>query len=148
MVYAKIFSILPLFFIELAAIVSLISFRENFPRSMKMLSLVWLFVFAVEIIGHITGLMGIRNFWIYDIFDIIFLFSLAVIYRMVINTKVIKLLVGIFCVVFPLLAIANIVFIQKLQEYNSLNYLFGGAFMILLVGTYFWQLYASVETTN
>ncbi len=146
MVYNKIIAILPLFFIELAAVVSLLSFRDNFPVSLKRLSIVWLFMFAVEIAGHITGIMHLRNFWLYNLFDIIFLLSLASIYYYLIKSRMVKVIIRIFCIAFPLFGAVNIIFIQKLVDYNSLNYVCGGAFMVLLAAAYFWQLYASEET--
>ena len=144
----KIISILPLFFIELAVLVSLLSFRDNFPFNLKRLSLLWIFMFLVEITGHITGMMKIRNFWLYTIFDIIFFLSLAFIFYQQLNSRLTRSIIRIFCIVFSLFAFCNIIFIQKLRDYNSFNYITGGTFIILLAVVYFRKLYEEEKTDS
>ena len=146
MPYDKIINILPLFFIEMAALVSLLSFRERFPVNMRWLSLIWVGVFLVEVTGHVTGLFGIRNFWLYNCFDIFFVIGIALVYRQELKSPVLKKTIVVFLAFFAVFALINIIFLQQLRNYNSLNYISGGAFLILLAGAFFWQLYASDDT--
>ncbi len=143
---SKILSILPLFFIQLAATISLVSFRDRFPLYMRWLSLVWIFTFAVEITGHITGLMNIRNVWLYNFFDIVFYILLIYIVSSRLKSRVVQLISRYFIIAFFLFSLYNIFFIQKLYNYNSYGFIAGGTFLILLSALYLREQYISEDT--
>jgi hypothetical protein len=146
MVLDKIFAILPLFFILIAATVSLLSFRDNFPVNLKRLSVLWVFIFLVEITGHITGMMKIRNIWLYNIFNIIFLAGLIFILKNQLRDIQVKKIATALLVSFLLFSVFNISWLQKNWNYNTLNYVIGGTIIVLLSVLYFIELYRSDKT--
>jgi hypothetical protein len=99
-----------------------------------------------EIVGHFLQSRGIRNHWLYNLFNPCFYILLAIIYRRVIENPSAKKVIGFFYVVFPLFILANSFFIQGIDSLQTLTIVIGGSFIIVLSCTYFWQLYQSEST--
>src|SRR5262245_1735965 len=131
MTVSQVISILPLFFICLAAISSLSAFRFNFPLSLKLLCITWVFMFVIELAGHILQSKGIRNHWLYNIFNPLFYFLIALIYKRVIHSSAVKRIINAFFIVFPLFIIVNSLFIQGLGSLQTLTIVSGGSFVVL-----------------
>jgi hypothetical protein len=130
----------------MAAVSSLSAFRFQFPLSLKLLCITWVFMFAIELVGHILQSKGIRNHWLYNIFNPLFYILLALIYKRVIASSAVKRIIITFFIVFPLFIVINSLFIQGLGSLQTLTIVIGGSFVVLLSGVYFWQLYQSDST--
>jgi hypothetical protein len=139
-----LFSTFPLLVVGLAAATSLISFKYNYPDTLKKLSLLWVVNFLVDLAGHITKYFDIKNHWLYNCYFWIMYLVLAWLYGSVIQDPYVKKSVKWFLVLFPLLIAADCIAfgITTLQTPVVVA---GGVFMICLAAAYFRELYMSDE---
>lgn len=147
MTIRDLFSTLPLFIVALAAATSLISFRKNYPLTLKKLSVLWVVNFCVDLAGHLTKYYGIRNHWLYNIFFWIMYMTLAHLYDQQIQNKFVHYSIRWFHILFPLLIVAEYI-IAGITDLQTLIIVTGGIFMIFLAACYFRQLYLSDESEN
>lgn len=138
------YSTVPLFFVGLAAVTSLISFRDKYPDGLKKLSLFWVFNFCVDLAGHVTKHMGIKNHWLYNIYFWIMYLTLAYLYDQQIKNKYVHHSIRWFLMLFPLLIVADSI-IFGVKDLQSVVIVSGDIFMIFLAACYFRQLYLSEE---
>ena len=143
--YVKLFiSTLPLLVVGLAAATSLISFRYNYPPALRKLSVFWVFNFSMDLAGHITKNLGIKNHWIYNIYFWIMYLLLAYLYHEQIRSKFVQTCIRVFYVLFPLLVIIESI-ISGVTRLQTVMLVTGSLFMIFLAAFYFRQLYLSEE---
>src|SRR3954465_2117503 len=134
--------VFPITVVGLAAATSLISFRRDYPITLRWLSILWVFNFCADLAGYITRAMDIRNLWIYNINFWVLYMALALLYRQQIISRRIRAAVGIFCILFPLLVIADVI-LFGIDDLQTVIIVAGGAFIVFLAAAYFWQLYIS-----
>lgn len=141
----QIILLLPLLIVGIAAAISLDSFRYRYQKPFKVLSLLWVVNFLVDLAGHIAAHLKISNHFLYNIYFWILYLTLPWIYSTQIQNKYVRSSIRVFYIVFPLLIIAaSIAFgIMRLQ---TLTVVAGDLFMIFIVAAYFRQLYLSEET--
>jgi hypothetical protein len=136
---------LPLIIVGLTALVSLISFRNNYPLALKKLSALWVFNFCVDLAGHITRYYHINNHWLYNMYFWIMYLVLAHLYDEQISNTYVHRCIRWFYFVLPVLIIIESV-IYGINELQSAVIVVGGVFIIFLAAAYFRQLYLSEET--
>lgn len=145
MTVKELISTFPLVVVALAAVTSLISFRNNYPDTLKKLSVLWVINFLFDLAGHIVKHYRMQNHWIYNILFWIMFMSLAYIYYPQIHNKHVRTCIRWFCILFPVLIIAETIFFGI--EFLQSGVLVGGSiFMIFLAAAYFRQLYLSEES--
>jgi hypothetical protein len=134
----------PVTIVGLAAATSLLSFRFNYPASLKMMSLLWVYHFLVDLAGNITRYLEIKNHWLYNIHFSILYILLSYLYGRQIESKAVRFIIRGFYIVFPILFIIECIRhgIKNLQT-NIL--VIGGSFIIFLSTAYFRQLYKSED---
>ncbi|MHA4809496.1 hypothetical protein ACX0G9_15390 [Flavitalea flava] len=140
-----IISTFPLVIVGLAAVVSLVSFRNDFSKALRILSLFWGFNFFVDLTGHITKYYGLKNHWLYNIYFWIMYLVLAYLYDRQIHNKHVHQSIRLFYLVFPLLVLAESL-VSGIQDLQTMVLVSGSVFMIFLAAAYFRQLYLSEET--
>jgi uncharacterized membrane protein YidH (DUF202 family) len=145
MQFDQFISWFPLVFVGAAALTSLISFSHQYPNSLKGFSLLWIFNFCVDLTGHILKHLHIRNHWLYNIYDWIFFICLANLYYRQIKNSYIRALIRGFNLAFPLLIVADTIFIENIMSLQSIIIIAGGGFIIFLAAAYFYQMYMSME---
>jgi len=137
-------STLPLLVVGLAAATSLISFRYTYPLALRKLSAFWVFNFCMDLAGHITKNLGIRNHWIYNIYFWVMYLLLAHLYHQQIRSKFVHKCIRVFYVLFPLLVITESI-VSGVTRLQTVMLVTGSLFMIFLSASYFRQLYLSEE---
>jgi hypothetical protein len=137
--------LLPLVVVGIAAAISLVSFRHHYPKPFKVLSVLWVINFFIDLAGHIAVYFKIGNHWLYNIYFWILYLTIPWIYNTQIQNKYVRSSIRIFHIVFPLLIVAaSIAFgIMNLQ---TIIVVAGDLFMIFIMVAYFRQLYLSEET--
>lgn len=143
----QLISTLPIIIVGLAAAISLISFRNHYPLTMKQLSLLWVLNFIADLSGHITKYAGMKNHWIYNIYFWILYLVLAYLYDKQIENKYIHHSIRWFYIVFPVLIITESIR-HGIGDLQTIIIVIGGIFMIALAVAYFRQMYLSEETTR
>lgn len=126
-----------------AAIVSLRSFTRDFPQELKMLSVLWVVLFIIDVVGHIMREKNIHNHWLYNIFGWLFYLPLAGLYYRVMESLFVRKLIKIFAVVFTLLIIADSIFLEGVKQLQSIIIVCGGAAITFMAAAYVRQLYIS-----
>ena len=145
MTTSEFFSTFPLFFVGLAAVISLISFRNDYPTALKKMSVLWVINFGVDLAGHITKHYGIKNHWLYNIFFWIMYMTMAYLYDQQIQNKYVHSSIRWFYILFPLLVVAESI-VVGIKDLHTVIIVIGGIFMIFLAASYFRQLYLSEES--
>ena len=136
---------IPLVIVGLAAMTSLISFRYDYPDTLKKLSVLWVINFCFDLAGHIIYYSDAPNLWLYNIYFWIQFLALAWLYDKQIANKYVRRSIRLFLVVFPLL-VAGDSMVSGIGDLQTIVIVAGGVFMIFLAASYFRQLYLSEET--
>lgn len=126
-----------------AALISLRSLRKNFPADLKLLSILWVILFLIDVAGIIMKTRNMHNHWLYNIFGWLFYLPLAALYYQKINQPVIRLCIKVFAILFTLMIIADTLFIEGFWKLQSLVIVVGGTAIIALAAIYLRQLYFS-----
>ncbi len=142
---SQIIALVPLIFIAACTIVSWRSFRLNFPGQLKLLSIAWTIMFLVEITGHITGYFNIRNQWLYNALFFCWYPLLAMSFYYQFTNPVIRKTITGFCILFPILFLIKVLFFRDNYGLQTLIFVIGGSYIILLSILYFRQLYLSED---
>jgi hypothetical protein len=137
-------STLPIVIVGIAAATSLISFRYNNGSLLKKMSVLWLFNFCIDLTGHITRHLNIKNIWLYNIYYWVLFISVAYLYSKKIKNIYILKSIQLFYILFPLLVISQCIFFG-IKDLQTIVIVAGGIFMIVLSTAYFRQLYMSDE---
>lgn len=126
-----------------AAVVSLRSFRSDFPADLKGLSILWVVLFLIDVAGTFLKVKNLHNHWVYNIFGWLFYLPLAALYYRKLLHPVMRKGIKWFSIVFILLIITDTAFIEGFRQLQSLVIVIGGAAIIVMAAAYFYQLYYS-----
>lgn len=129
-----------------AALVSLFSFRYTHLAGLRKLSLLWISLFLLDLTGNYMREIEIQNHWLYNIFNWIFYMGLAFLYYHQLQNRIIRTIIKIFMIVFPVFILINSLFIEDIYRLQSLVIVLGGNFIIFTSAAYLQQLYRSNDT--
>lgn len=130
-----------------AATCSLLSFRYHYPTNLRRLSVLWVALFTLDVYGHILGKIG-PNHWLYNVFSWIWYPSLAYLYYHELEDNLVRKIIRIFLIAFPLFILADCLFIEGITKLQTHVIVFGGAFVVFMATAYFRHLYNSEGTQN
>lgn len=124
-------------FILSAFLMSLISFRKNFPKPLRFFSFILFFSLAVELTGFIySKILHKHNAHIYNL-NFLFIFPFyAFFYSQFFPSYKMKKRILFFVVCYFLFALSNIIFIQGLYTWNSYSLIAGSLLSIYLSVSY------------
>lgn len=131
-----------------AAIISLRSFRNNFPADLKWLSILWVTLFIIDVGGSILKIRNVNNLWVYNIFGWLFYLPLALLYYHKIDHSFIRKCIKVFVILFMMVIVADTLFIEGFRQLQSLVIVIGGTAIIILAAAYLRQLYLSESNEN
>lgn len=126
-----------------AAVISLRSFRNHLSADLKWLSLLWVFLFCLDVIGNVLKEKNFNNLWLYNIFGWFFYLPLCALYYTKLHQPAIRTFIKIFAAILATLIVVDTFFIEGFRRLQSLVIVVGGAGIICLAGAYFRQLYVS-----
>jgi hypothetical protein len=126
-----------------AAIISLRSFRNNFPADLKWLSVLWVLLFLIDVGGSILKIRNVHNLWVYNIFGWLFYLPLAALYYQKIDNTIVRKCIRVFAVLFMIMIVADTLFIEGFQRLQSLVIVVGGTAITIIAAAYLRQLYQS-----
>ena len=102
------------------------------------------FLFAtlgVESLGAYLPSIHKPNVWLYNFFTVFeFCFYLLVI-NLIINNKRIKKIIRIILILYPIITIVNIIFIQQMKSFHTVTYSFGCLLVVIFCIYYFFELF-------
>jgi hypothetical protein len=131
-----------------AAIASLRAFIYAYPTNLRRLSVLWIFLFLLDLIGNILMQMHIKNHWVYNVFNWVWYPSLAYLYYSELNSRLIKQIIVCFLIMFPILVLWDSLTFESIKSMQSIATVLGGGFITFLAAGYFRQLYLSEQNDN
>lgn len=100
-----------------------------------------LITLIVESIGQVLYDKKTNNLWLYNFFSVFeFVFYLWVIGEIIRNKKA-KKACSVLMIAYPICAVMNILFIQKINNYHSYTYTIGCLLIVTSCGYYFLELF-------
>ncbi len=129
-------------FIFIGIILSgLLFIRKDNPNYLKAFCPFLTLGLSVEYIANFLATKSIHTLPIYNIFGVIeFCFYLWVFYNIIKNRIAKKVITGLF-VLFPAISFLNILFLQGINNFNSITYSIGCLMIIFLCVYYFLELF-------
>jgi hypothetical protein len=144
-----LFDFYPLIFSWAASIVALIIFRRWMPLHFKLL-LVFVFLYGfVDTAGAIIArIYDLNNHFYYNIVWGIQYIIIAYFYYYTLKSRIIKKIILVFFVLFPIFFLINACWIQGFYTLHTYSIVLGASFMLLFSVSYIWQVYTSTETQS
>lgn len=147
-------SILPLYvyFIAFSFLASLSAFAiKKSPIYLKLFPPFLLATLIVELVGAYLPSINKPNVWLYNFFTVIeFCFYLFIISLVIKNNRG-KKTIRIILVLYAIITIVNIIFIQKMKAFHTVTYALGCLLIVVVCIYYFLELFRnpkSVKLTN
>jgi hypothetical protein len=138
----------PIIFSWAASIVAMITFRRWMPLHFKVL-LVFVFLYAfADTAGAIIGPYYGSNHFFYNLLWGVQYLIIAYFYYHTLQSRIIKKVILVFFVLFPIFFFINACWIQGFYTLQTYSIVLGGSFMLLFAVAYIWQLYISTETQS
>jgi len=144
-----LFDFYPLIFSWAACIVALITFRRWMPLHFKLL-LVFVFLYAfIDTAGAIIArIYELKNHFLYNLLWGVQYMIIAYFYYHTLQNRIIKKILLVFFVLFPIFFIISAFWIQGFYTLQTYSIVLGASFMLLFAVSYIWQVYTSTETQS
>lgn len=113
----------------------------------KVFIIVWVLTFLTETAGKILGSYGIHNFWLYNLFDIVFYPGIVILYADVFEKSKLKWLALVAATGLALWAILFLL-VNGLITLNTYYSTVAGSFIIFFALSYLVQLFMDKETVT
>ena len=134
---------LPIFiYFELAAfIVSILTWRYLKGTAFSLFPFFLFFIVFVELAGtYMAWVLHLRNSWLFNISTTLEFVFYAYLFSLHLRNPASKKLARRFMVVYPVLVLLNLLFIQGFTQFHSYTVVLGNMFMIVLCCLFFHEL--------
>ena len=133
--------------ILIAFLSSLISFRLDFPVHFKIFSFLLALTFLVEFfVGFVVKVFHFKNnFWVYNAFSLVEFWTFGYFYYQVIRIKLLRRIIFLFLVIFPIFWLITVFFLFGFNIWNSYVIIVGSFFSILFAIMYYCQVVTARE---
>jgi len=129
-------------FILISAIVGFfVLIKGNLPVYMKFLPAFLFLTFILEVIGWQLGQQGINNSIYYNFYSILtFIYYMYIIHQ-ILRSGWVKRIIVICMIVYPVIALVNIFFIQGPHVFHTMTYSVGSLLTIIFCVYFFYELF-------
>jgi hypothetical protein len=133
--------------ILIAFLSSLNSFRLDLPFHLKLFSCLLGLTLVVELFqGVFIRVFHFKNnFWIYNAFGLVEFWLYGYFYYRVIEVKILRRIIFLFMVIFPIFWVITIFFLFGFNVWNSYVVIVGSFFSVLFAVMYYYQLITARE---
>lgn len=136
-------------FVALACLVGfIILFTKGLPRPFSLLPFYLLLTLAIEIIGWRLGAQGKNNTIYYNFFSIFSVIFYSYFIYKLLRTRAIKIIIFAAAVIWPLIALINLIFIQGLHQFNTMTYAISSLLIIIFCVCFFFELFKRPEALS
>ncbi len=143
-------SFLPIYyyFIVVSFIASLFTLKNKKFFYLKYFSALLFVALLVEFIGPYLASISKNNMYIYNFFSVFeFVFYMFIIQQMISNA-IAKRVITITMIIYPIIAIINILFIQGVKRMHTITYAFGCLLIVIACIYYFLELFRHPKSIN
>lgn len=144
-------SILPLYvyFIAVSFLASIVSLTiKKSPLYLKLFPAFLLATLVVEVVGAYLPSIDKPNVWLYNFFTVIeFAFYLFII-SLIIASRAWKKFIRILLISYVIIAISNIIFIQKMTVFHTVTYALGCLLIVFVCIYYFLELFRNPKSVK
>ena len=138
-----------LFFVWLACLTAIFTFRKTLPLSYRGFILLIILLSVLETIANAIGYFGrMKNHFVWNILYAFELTLVPYFFKSWLHRLSIKKIIGIYIYIFPLFVLINTLWIQGFFTLHTYNYIIGGSFILFLSVAYLGELYTNEESRN
>jgi hypothetical protein len=122
-------------------------FQKDTPTHLKLFCLFLFVTLCVEVTGVILWLKGKSNILLYNMFGVFSVMFYLFFIRNIIHNIVVKRLISLTIVIYPLLTFLNIQFVQ-VNAFHSITYSLGCLLIVAACAFYFYELFQLKQSIN
>ena len=138
-----------LFFVWLACLTAIFTFRKTLSLSYRGFILLIILLSILETIANAIGFFGrMKNHFVWNILYAFQLTLVPYFFKSWLQRPLIKKIITVYIYVFPLFVLINTLWIQGFFTLHTYNYIIGGSFILLLSVAYLGELYTNEESRN
>lgn len=138
-----------LFFVWLACLTAIFTFRKTLPLSYRGFILLIILLSVLETIANAIGYFGrMKNHFVWNTLYAFQLTLVPYFFKSWLHRLSIKKIIGIYIYIFPLFVLINTLWIQGFFTLHTYNYIIGGSFILFLSVAYLGELYTNEESRN
>lgn len=129
-------------YFELGAfIVSVLAYRRLKGTSFRWFPLFLFFIVLVELIGRYIRIVLLeKNAWLFNISTTVEFLFYAYIFQLELRDPTLKKAASRFIILYPVLVLLNLLFVQGFWVFHSYTMVVGSIFMIIFCSLYFFEL--------
>lgn len=131
----------------ITAVLALRCFYMNSSLGWKVFTGVWGLTFLVECAGKIMGAFGIHNFWLYNLFDVVFYPAIVALYILVYKGNKLQLLASASAIGLVIWSISYLAS-EGLSDYNTYYATVAGSIILILALGYLVLLFMDKEAST
>lgn len=113
---------------------------KNLGKEMKILFYYTLLNGGINILAIILWYLKIKNLPVLHVFTILEFLVIAQMYYHMLNDKIIKMIIKYLMIIFPILCIANFIFLQSIFQFNTNTRPFEALLIMMFSLAYFAQI--------
>jgi len=131
----------------IAFLVSLISFRLNFPLHLRVFSLLLGCDFLVEFSCNflVRPFHFKSNVPLYNVFMLVEFWTYAWFFRTILQNRLLKKLIGYYLVLLPIFWIVVVFFVFGIGHWNSYLSITGSLFTVCMAAAFYYQLFTAPD---
>ncbi len=133
-------------FICLLASLSLF-FQKETPTHLKLFCVFLFVTIGVEVTGVILWLKGRSNILLYNLFGVFSVMFYLYFIKNIIHNPIVKRIIIVTIIIYPLLTVLNIQFIQ-VNAFHSITYSLGCLLIVAACAFYFYELFQLRQPIN
>ena len=123
-------------------------FTDYSHKYLKFLTPFLLLTLIVELIGSYLGSKGKNNLVLYNFFSVFTICYYLNIIRFIISSKIVKKIIIVTIIAYAIIAVVNILFIQKMNTLHTVTYSLGCLLVVAFCIYYFLELFRLPKSVN
>ena len=131
----------------LASLVVYFRGKNDYPY-LKLFPPFLLITLAVELVGSYLSSINKNNIMLYNFFSVVWICFYLFIVSLIISNVRAKRIMHITTIIYSLVAIVNIVFIQKLKTFHTVTYSFGFLLIVIFCIYFFYEMFRMPRSVN
>lgn len=138
-----------LLFVWLTCLTAIFVFRKSLPLPYHLFILLIILLAILETIANAIAFFGkMNNHFVWNIIFALQLTILPLFFKFWLHMPASKKLITGYLFIFPVLVLANTIWMQGIYTMQTYTYVLGGSFVLLLSVAYIRELYTDEETHN